>query len=70
MAVQLYNPNESDSNWGVAQRVVDQFAPHTQTLPNLTVQLDAGFLLNGTTLTEVNPQTVGPFAPSTSFRVR
>jgi hypothetical protein len=53
----------------VAQRFVDQFAPHAQFLPDLTIQLDAGHLLNGTTLTEVAPQTVGPFSTTASVRV-
>jgi len=68
MTVQLYNPDNPDPNWSVARRVVDQFAPHGQTQPNMTIQLDAGFLLNGTTLTETNPQAVGPFATTPSFR--
>ncbi|RJF76746.1 hypothetical protein D3877_28020 [Azospirillum cavernae] len=35
----------------------------------MTIIVDAGHLLNGATLTEVNPQTVGPFTATPSQRV-
>ncbi len=73
MAVQTFNPtdlSQSATNWAVAQRIVGPFAPHAQLTPNLTLALDPGFLLSGTTLTEVNAQNVGPFAPpSSGFRI-
>lgn len=72
MPVQTFNPSDlpqSTTNWAVAQRVVGPFAPHAQTTPNMTIIVDAGYLLNGTTLTEVNPQTVGPFTATPSQRV-
>ncbi|CAO3423265.1 hypothetical protein [Azospirillum doebereinerae] len=73
MAVQTFNPTDlpqSAANWAVAQRIVGPFAPHAQVTPNLTLALDPGHLLNGTTLTEVNAQNVGPFAPPASgFRI-
>lgn len=73
MTVQTFNPtdrSQSATNWAVAQRIVGAFAPHAQLSPNLTLALDPGNLLNGTTLTEVNAQSVGPFAPPASgFRI-
>ncbi|MFD1628008.1 hypothetical protein [Azospirillum griseum] len=73
MATQTFNPSDlsqSATNWAVAQRIVGPFAPHAQVTPNLTLALDPGFLLSGTTLTEVNAQNVGPFAPpSSGFRI-
>ncbi|MBP2226872.1 hypothetical protein J2847_000139 [Azospirillum agricola] len=73
MAVQTFNPtdlSQSTANWAVAQRIVGPFAPHAQVTPNLTLALDPGHLLSGTTLTEVNAQNVGPFAPPASgFRI-
>ncbi|WP_372396692.1 hypothetical protein ABMY26_21510 [Azospirillum sp. HJ39] len=73
MTVQTFNPTDlpqSATNWAVAQRIVGAFAPHAQVRPNLTLALDPGNLLNGTTLTEVNAQPVGPFTPPASgFRI-
>lgn len=73
MTVQAFNPSDlsqSAANWAVSQRIVGNFAPHAQVVPNLTLALDPGNLLNGTTLTEVNAQSVGPFAPPASgFRI-
>lgn len=73
MAVQTFNPtdlSQSATNWAVAQRIVGPFAPHAQLVPNLTLALDPGCLLNGTTLTEVGAQSVGPFVPpSSGFRI-
>lgn len=73
MTVQTFNPTslpQSTTNWAVAQRIVGPFAPHAQVVPNLAIMLDPGYLLNGTTLTEVNAQIVGPFSPPTAgFRV-
>ncbi|MBK4720144.1 hypothetical protein JJL56_14815 [Azospirillum sp. YIM DDC1] len=73
MSVQTFNPtdlSQSTANWAVAQRIVGPFAPHAQVSPDLTIALDPGYLLNGTTLTEVKAQVVGPFAPPASgFRI-
>ncbi|MCW2236503.1 hypothetical protein [Azospirillum canadense] len=73
MSVQTFNPtdlSQSAANWAVAQRIVGPFAPHAQVSPDLTIALDPGCLLNGTTLTEVKAQVVGPFAPPASgFRI-
>lgn len=73
MTVQTFNPSDmsqSAANWAVSQRIVGNFAPHAQVVPNLTLALDPGNLLNGTTLTEVNAQSVGPFVPPASgFRI-
>ncbi|MDQ2105360.1 hypothetical protein [Azospirillum isscasi] len=54
MPVQTFNPTDlsrSATNWAVAQRIVGPFAPHAQVSPDLTIALDPGHLLNGTTLT-------------------
>lgn len=73
MAVQTFNPtdlSQSAANWAVAQRIVGPFAPHAQVTPNLTLALDPGYLLSGTTLTEVNAQSTAAFAPpSSGFRI-
>ncbi|KAA1058616.1 hypothetical protein [Azospirillum argentinense] len=73
MSVQTFNPtdlSQNTANWAVAQRIVGSFAPHAQVSPDLTIALDPGYLLNGTTLTEVKAQVVGPFAPPASgFRI-
>ena len=55
-------PLAIDADWAVAARLVDNFAPHAQTTPNMTVALDAGHLFNGTTLTEVAAQSTGTIA--------
>lgn len=68
MSVQTFNPSDipqGTANWAVAQRVVGAFAPHAQVTPNMTVAIDPGFLLTGTTLTEVNAQlSRSPTPPS------
>ncbi len=48
-----------DSNFIVAQRTVDCFAPRQSNTPAMTVTLDPGFIFKGTTLTEVAAQTTG-----------
>src|SRR5690348_9602357 len=55
-------PLAIDADWAVAARLVDNFAPHAQATPNMTVALDAGHLFNGTTLTEVAAQNTGMIA--------
>lgn len=72
MTVQTFNPSDlsqSATNWSVAQRVVGSFAPHAQALPNMTVVLDQGSIFNGGSLTEVDPQVVGPFSLPADIRV-
>ena len=56
-------PLAIDADWAVATRLVDNFAPHAQATPNMTVALDAGHLFNGATLTEVAAQSTGTRAP-------
>ncbi|HEY0838521.1 MAG TPA: hypothetical protein VGE72_31740 [Azospirillum sp.] len=72
MPVQTFNPTDlpqSTANWAVARRMVGTFAPHAQVSPNMTVAIDPGFLLNGTTLTEVTAQAIGPFTLPAALRV-
>lgn len=72
MSVQTFHPtpvDQSVTNWAVAQRIVGPFAPHAQTVPDMTVAIDAGHLLIGTVLNEVTPQNVGPFTAPASQRV-
>lgn len=63
-------PLAIDADWAVAARLVDNFAPHAQAMPNMTVALDAGHLFNGTTLAEVAAQsTVTLAAPVSNPRI-
>ncbi|HKR19968.1 MAG TPA: hypothetical protein VJS41_07475 [Stellaceae bacterium] len=59
-------PLAIDADWAVAARLVDNFAPHAQTTPNMSVTLDAGHLFNGTTLTEIAAQSTGMIAAPVS----
>lgn len=59
-------PLAIDADWAVAARLVDNFAPHAQTTPNMTVALDAGHLFNGSALTEVAAQSTGTITPPVS----
>src|SRR5579872_3849736 len=59
-------PLAIDADWAVAARLVDNFAPHAQATPNMTVALDAGHLFNGATLTEVAAQSTGTIAAPVS----
>lgn len=43
----------------IAKRIVDAFAPHQSTVPNLTITLDAGAVLSGVTLAEIAQQVTG-----------
>ena len=56
-------PLAIDADWAVAGRFVDNFAPHANAPPNLTVALDAGHVFNGAVLTEVAAQSTGAIAP-------
>lgn len=59
-----------DANSVVMQRVVDCFAPRQSNTPAMTVTLDPGYLLRGTTLTELAAQTTGTIAaPSGNPRI-
>lgn len=73
MSVQTFNPtdlSQSTANWAVAQRMVGPFAPHAQVVPNMAVAVDPGYLLSGTTLTEVNAQSTPVITPPASgFRI-
>jgi microcystin-dependent protein len=55
-------PLAIDADWAVAARLVDNFAPHAQATPDMTVALDAGHLFNGATLVEVAAQSSGAIA--------
>jgi hypothetical protein len=48
-----------DGDMAVAQRIIDNFAPRQTGTPAMTISLDAGSILIGTTLTEVASQTSG-----------
>ncbi|HEY0834176.1 MAG TPA: hypothetical protein VGE72_09750 [Azospirillum sp.] len=73
MAVQMFHPDPVDqsvTNWSVASRLVGAFAPHAQVMPDMTVALDAGHLLNGSVLTEVAAQSTGTItAPTGNPRI-
>ncbi len=59
-----------DGNARVAQRIVDAFAPHEQTVPVMTVRLDAGAIFSGAGLLEVAAQSTGTItAPVTHPRI-
>ena len=63
-------PLAIDADWAVAARLIDNFAPHAQATPNMTVALDAGHLFNGTVLTEVAAQSTGTLtAPVSNPRI-
>ncbi len=59
-------PLATDADWAVAARLIDNFAPHAQATPNMTVVLDAGHLFNGTALVEVAAQSTGTIAAPVS----
>ncbi|MGR0184670.1 hypothetical protein [Azospirillum aestuarii] len=73
MSVQTFNPtdlSQSVANWVAAQRIVGPFAPHAQISPDLTMALDPGYLLHGSTLLEVKAQVTEPLVPPASgFRI-
>ena len=63
-------PLAIDADWAVAARLVDNFAPHAQPTPNMTVALDAGHVFNGASLAEVAAQSTGNFtAPVSNPRI-
>ena len=63
-------PLAIDADWAVAARLVDNFAPHAQATPNMSVALDAGHLFNGAALTEVAAQSSGTItAPVSNPRI-
>ena len=54
----------------MARGLGDWFGPHEQTVPDMTVRLDAGWVFDGTTLSEVAAQSTGTIAaPSTNPRI-
>jgi hypothetical protein len=59
-----------DGDFTVAQRIIDQFAPRQTTVPAMTISLDAGCILLGTTLTEVTAQTSGTITAPASGHFR
>lgn len=59
-----------DGNSIVGKRIVDAFAPHQQSSPNMTVRLDAGAIFSGAGLLEVAAQSTGTItAPSVNPRI-
>lgn len=59
-----------DADHMVAKRVAARFAPHAKTSPDMTIQLDPGFIFIGVTLTEVALQTTSAFvAPVSNPRI-
>ncbi|MCH8991941.1 MAG: hypothetical protein IIA44_09375 [Acidobacteria bacterium] len=59
-----------DNAAAVMKRIGVAFAPHEQATPDMTVRLDAGFVFDGATLTEVAAQNTGTItAPSTNPRI-
>lgn len=59
-----------DAGFRVGQRIVDAFAPHEQTSPNMTVRLDAGAIFSGATITEIAAQSTGTItAPVSNPRI-
>ena len=58
--------NAINGNTAVAQRFVDNFAPHQQLVANMTITLNPGSIWNGTTLTEVAAQSTGNFTAPVS----
>lgn len=59
-----------DDSISVMSRLAAAFAPHEQTVPDLTVRLDAGFVFASQTLTEVAAQSSATItAPSTNPRI-
>lgn len=59
-----------DAAISVLARIGVWFAPHAQSSPNMTVRLDAGFLFNAGTLTEVAAQNTGAItAPTVNPRI-
>ena len=52
------------------RRLINNFTPYAQTVPNMTISLAAGHVLSGTTLTEVAIQTTTTFtAPVSTSRI-
>ena len=63
-------PGVVDAAISVLARVGDNFAPHAQATPDMTVALDAGHLMNGQTLVEQAAQSTGTItAPTTNPRI-
>jgi len=59
-----------DNCFAVLKRLAAAFAPHEQTVPNMTVRLDAGMVFQGGTLTEVAAQNTGTItAPAANPRI-
>lgn len=54
----------------VGKRITNAFAPHAKTAPDMNVLIDAGAVLNDTTITEIGQQTIGPIsAPVVNSRI-
>jgi hypothetical protein len=63
-------PGFVDRAVSVLTRLGDTFAPHQQTVANMTVALDPGHLMNGQSLVEVSAQSTSTItAPTTNPRI-
>ena len=63
-------PLNIDAAVKVMSRIAASFAAHEQSTPDMTVRVDAGVILDGTTLTEVTAQDTGTItAPSGDPRI-
>lgn len=59
-----------DANSDVVQRIAAAFAPHAQSIPDMTVQIDAGYVLTALGVTELATQTSSTItAPTTNPRI-
>lgn len=59
-----------DANFAVLSRLGARFAPHAQTVPNMTIAVDAGSIFNGGALAEVAAQNTAPIpAPVSNPRI-
>jgi len=63
-------PGNVDAAISVVKRGGDAFAPHEQTIPDFTISLDPGHLMNGQTLVEQGVQSTAAITPpSTNPRI-
>jgi len=59
-----------DASIAAADRLAWSFAPHEAAVPDMTVQLNSGFIWDGSSLTEKSAQTTGIItAPTTNPRI-
>lgn len=59
-----------DANASVVERIAVAFAPHAQSTPDMTVRIDAGYVLTALGVTELSGQTSATIvAPTTNPRI-